>query len=203
MCQHCDSLLRYVPQLQGNKPQAVELVALVLEQIRVAHKFKPLQRASRAKVALRDALRRIESAAYTFYARANQANYFVIAGTISAYWSARLRANDKKPSRALNPRGKSEPHAAPRIHRIPPCWIHDKESNNPAHIVAHIDYARHAITCNNEHAERLFRSADRLAQEGSNDAAHLQASFAHGAVRRSNCIENQLTEYRSIHSARR
>jgi hypothetical protein len=197
MCQHCDSLLRYVPQLQGNKPQAVELVALVLEQIRVAHKFKPLQRASRAKVALRDALRRIESAAYTFYARANQANYFVIAGTISAYWSARLRANDARPSRTLNPAGKSEPRLNPRVHRIPPCWIHDHESSDPAHVAETVDFARASITRNKQRAEQNLHVAET---HKDSTIRALSREVARDNVDRMNATEVQLREYRSIHN---
>jgi hypothetical protein len=203
MCIHCDTLLRHVPQLQRNSAQELELVALVADEIRSEHKFRKSTRSVPA-ISMQEALRALTSAAYVFYAIPNQSNYNVIAANIAAFWTARTNANQRRKAQILNPAGKPEPAHGPAHFLIPPdCFIHGKQSNDPARIVAHIDHARHAITRNNQRAERMFRNADRLAKEGSNDAAHLQASFAHDAVHRSNHIEYELTEFRSIHNARR
>jgi hypothetical protein len=203
MCLHCDTLLRHVPLLQRNSAQEVELVALVADEIRSAHKFRPSTRKPPA-VTMSEALRALESSAYFFYADQNQSNYNVIVANIAAFWNARAKANDARKSNILNPAGKPEPAHGPAHFTVPPdCFIHGKQNNDPARIVAHIDHARHAITRNNESAERQFAQAARLAKEGSVDAARLAREFAHDSVHRSNWIEYELTEFRSIHNARR
>lgn len=196
MCAHCETLLRWLPQLRGNKPQVVELLSVALDAIRAAHKLPTLSRASRARWTIDDSLRRIESAGYTFYARPNAANYLVIIGCISAFWSSRMRAIDLTPARKLNKRGKSEPRAQPRVHRIPDCWIHDHESYDPARVAENVDYAQTALN----RAKYRLTLAERVAHDHRNsDTRAFARERAAMLENKISQIRPALAEYRSAH----
>jgi len=196
MCGHCETLLRWLPLLRGNKPQVVELLSVALDAARVVHKLPLLTRASRAQWTIDDSLRRIESAGYQFYARPNAANYIVIAGCISAFWSSRVRAINLTPSKKLNPKGKSEPRAQPHIHSIPDCWIHDHESSDPARVAENVDYAKSAI----DRAKYRLTLAERVAETHKNkDTRAFARNRMHMLENKIADIRPALAEYRSAH----
>jgi hypothetical protein len=203
MCQHCETLLSLIPLLQCNNA-SIERISLYLDEIRATHKFRAHTRKSSATIPLAKCASAIQSSAYAFYALPSQPTFNKLCCAIKAYWVARLRANDARKANTINPDGQPEPLRDPRVHRIPDCWIHDKESVNPAHIHEQVNFARHVITCNNRYAERAFARAERMMKrDNASEAARVERSFAHDAIHRSNCIEYQLSEYRSIHNIRR
>jgi hypothetical protein len=193
-------MLRHVPQLQRNSAQEVELIAVLVDEIRIVHKLRRYTRTP-ALSTMPEALRSLASAVYTFHSNCSQGNYNVIVRSISQFWTARTLANQRRREHILNPAGKSEPAHGPAHFQIPPdCFIHEKQSNDPARIVAHIDHARHAITANNRFAEKMLQHADRLSERDcAEDASRLARGFARDAITRSNRIESQLAEFRSIH----
>lgn len=200
MCQHCTTLQRFAPALARGEHIAFDSVRLALREIRAAHNYTVITRASRAQRPIADALRHVVAAIWRYIGTHSQANYNKIERSISAYFAAYQRANEKTKTRQINHAGKPEPIGSPRHFSVSPdCFIHDHKKTDPGAIIANVDHAQRAARNNIRAANGFMRAARRNENDGNLRAAALAHSFACDLISHANDIEETLAEYVSVY----